>query len=138
MTAAGTPGPEASRNRVGFALLVVGIVLLLFAWFSWLYRTSTPDVAPPVEHETQSSALVPVQPLNESGPGQQAAFVQAAPMLLMVTFLLILVFLIGSLILVRGIRRYLAAGDHERRPPTPSDDVWSMHRAHDEFDENAA
>lgn len=134
----GSPGSVSSRHRVGLAVLALGLGLLFFAWVSWLYRTSNPDVALPAEVETQSSIVTPAQPGSAPRSDQRAALVQAAPMLLLVTFLLVLVFLVGSFILVRGIRRHLAAGDHQRGPPTPTDDVWSMHRVRDDSDDRAA
>ncbi len=34
------------RHRAGFALLIVGILLVVFAWGSWYFRISSPDEVP--------------------------------------------------------------------------------------------
>jgi len=50
----GVPNPAVSekdrdkfkRHRAGFALLIAGVLLILFAWGSWYYRISNPDEVP--------------------------------------------------------------------------------------------
>ncbi len=34
------------RHRAGFALLIAGFCLILFAWGSWYFRISSPDEVP--------------------------------------------------------------------------------------------
>ena len=56
---------------------------------------------------------------------------QAAPALalvLLVVFLVVLAFLIGGWIIVRSARRRRALTTRERTAPTPSEDVWAMHK----------
>jgi len=133
----GASDPQQTRLRVGLAFLAVGIALLLFAWLSWIFRTSNPEL-PPIDIESRSTVIGSMESGEESRSGQHEAFIQAAPMLLLTTFLLIGVFLGGSLILVRGMRRRREASEQRRRVPTPSDDIWSMHPPQDDFDEHAA
>jgi|GEM_PF-5611527 len=129
---------QRSRFRIGFGFVLLGIVLLLFVWLSWLYRTSGPESSSTLETQTQSSVIGMERRLDNPQQDQRAAFVKIAPMLLVATFLLVLVFLLGSFILVRGIRRSMKAGDHQREPATSCDDVWSMQSVSRERDEHAA
>ncbi len=134
-----TPGEQhQARMRAGLGFLAVGFALLLFAWFSWMFRASNPELPPPTNIESQSPATGSAQPTDQPGAGQHDVFLKAAPMLLLVTFLLVIVFLGGSLILVRGLRKNREASEHRRRPPTPSDDVWAMKGSLDDIDEHAA
>jgi hypothetical protein len=57
---------------------------------------------------------------------------QALGQMLLYLLLLLLVFVLGSWAIMRGSRRFL--GNILRRPaePTPTSDVWSMHRLPDE------
>ena len=42
-----TIGPERNRIRNGLIILVSGVVLVLWAWGCWLYRTDQPGTMPP-------------------------------------------------------------------------------------------
>lgn len=46
--------------------------------------------------------------------------------------ILILIFTIATLVIVRFSKRYRAYLMDRKAPPTPSDDVWAMHRLPDE------
>jgi hypothetical protein len=107
---------QSRRNRMGFALLFTGLVMLLWAWGSYVYRASVSggvDAAP-----SEGPTTVP----------DQTAVLRSLPLTLMVGLLLVLVFLFGSYALIRLARRLREAA--ERRPiiPTPSNDVWAKHR----------
>jgi len=47
---------------------------------------------------------------------------------------LFMVFVLGGFILIRGSRRYRERLLHRRPPPTPSNDIWKMHRLPDDVD----
>jgi len=136
----GAPGNEHYRFRAGMLFLAVGVALILFAWLSWFFRSSSSDgapIPPPIQNSApvrSSSMLSPVSgdETDDAGANRRSAFVRAAPMVLLTTFLVVVVFLGGSLVLVRGLRRYLAEADRKRPVPTPTDDVWAMHRVPDE------
>jgi len=134
----GAPGSEHYRFRAGLAFLAVGIALLLFAWVSWVFRTSAREAEPSEGVELRSSILISAQPPVVPDDAKRSAFVRAAPMVLLVTFLVVLAFLVGSVVLVRGARRHLESASRKPRPPTPSSDVWAMHRLPDDADEDAA
>ena len=47
---------------------------------------------------------------------------------------LFMVFVLAGFILIRGSRRYRERLRHRRPPPTPSNDIWKMHRLPDDAD----
>jgi hypothetical protein len=56
--------------------------------------------------------------------------------LLLLLLLLFLVFTVATLALVRWSRRFRAVITRRPHPPTPSDDVWRMHRLPEEQPES--
>ena len=114
----GTSGSSANRLKLGLVFLALGIVLLLWAWGNWIYRSSN----------GLNEGSVAVEP--SSGLRSPAAMqaVQASPFVLMVGFFLVLVFLVGSYAIVRGSRRLREAILYKAPKPTASSDVWSMHK----------
>ena len=47
---------------------------------------------------------------------------------------LFMVFVLGGFILIRSSRRYRERLLHRPPPPTPSNDIWKMHRLPDDLD----
>lgn len=124
----GTSGADQHRHRTALAFVGIGGLLLVFAWGTWLYRTSlgtmpAPQTPPGVASPTGDG------PGGSEGPtaDRREAAVRAAPFFLLIVFLLVLLVLFGGYAIVRVARRYLAATDRRRGPPTPSDDVWTVH-----------
>lgn len=113
----GQPGSEQYRTRLGLFMLVVGIILLLWTWSSWVYRAGVP--AKVEGHATE---------LATESASQRIQMLRSSPLFLMVFFVLILAFLVGSFVVVRTIRRYKEALARQQSAPTASDDVWSMPR----------
>jgi len=112
----GMRGSDRHRTRFGLVFLVIGIILVLWAWVSWIYRASVPA-------ET-GGALAEHAAAN---PDVVRA-VRLSPLVLLVGLLLILLVLFGSYTLIRAIRRYHVLTDRQRPPPTPADDVWAMNK----------
>lgn len=54
---------------------------------------------------------------------------------LLAIVLLFLMVLLGSFILARSARRHQAALAHQKRPPTPADDVWVQHKLPENFED---
>ncbi|MGB2987914.1 MAG: hypothetical protein WBE26_18755 [Phycisphaerae bacterium] len=111
------PGSEHNRTRNAVICLAIGFLLVLWAWGSWSYRTS-------VAH--RESVAVRVEP-SEHAP-DRAKIVRALPLFLLVALLLVLVFLLGSYVLVRATRRYRQSVNRRRAAPSPIEDVWAMHK----------
>lgn len=111
--------PEADRRRsaIGLSFLVAGILLVLWAWGNWMYRTVPTDGLAPTAHSIART---------HSPPKDQWLIAHA--LLLLVGFLFFLVVLLGSFVLARAVRRRQAAIDRRRSKPTEADDVWSRHR----------
>ena len=119
----GEPGSERYRSRLGLLMLVIGIVLLLWAWSSWLYRASVPT-------KVDGHAEILVEPT-----AQRMLALRSSPLFLMVFFVLILAFFVGSYVVVRMIRRYRDTVLRNRAAPTDAQDVWRMHRPPRDADE---
>jgi hypothetical protein len=118
------PGPP--RTRVALVLLLLGLLMILFAWADYVFLTAS-SVTPEV-----------VARVNEPSADDSTRALEALSTLLVVGLLLTLIVLVGSHVLVRAARRYRAVGNRARSPATPSEDVWSLHRApplEDEEDE---
>lgn len=103
------------RTTLGLAFLVLGLVLLMWAWGSWIYRTST-----------AAKPLVVGRSADAIEEGERAA--RIAPAMLVGGVLLIVVFLAATFVLVRSSRRYRQSLLKRGAPPTQSEDVWSMHK----------
>ncbi len=58
----------------------------------------------------------------------------ALALVLLVVFVVVLVFLIGGWIIVRSARRRQALTTRKRAAPTPSEDVWAMHKLPEDDD----
>lgn len=114
----GTSASSTNRLKLGLVSLALGVVLLLWAWGNWIYRSSNgfSDGAVAAEHAVA----------GRSPAAMQA--VRASPFVLMVGFFLVIVFLVGSYAIVRGSRRLREALLYQKPKPTASDDVWSMHK----------
>ncbi len=97
-------------------MLLVGIVLLLWAWGIWLYRTSVAPVA--------------VAPLSDSPDttASRRAVVQSLPAFLAVGFVLLLALFVGTYLITRWARRLRERQVRRSAAPTDSRDVWQMHR----------
>ena len=136
----GSPGSEHHRGRFALLFLVIGLLLVLFAWLSWIGRVSAPDDGPPVSVRSamrvgdRADLALDGLPFADQDRRREAAVRIGGPTL-MVGLLLTLLFLGGSLVIVRATRRYQAATSRRRGPPTANDDVWSMHKLPNESDE---
>lgn len=90
---------ERKRKRWAAALLLAGAVLLLWVCGNFIYRTTRPDresVAAQVDASEQAA--------------EPATLLGIIPLFLMAGLLLMLLYLAGSHVLVRGSRRHRAGG----------------------------
>lgn len=116
---------DSNRFRFGIAFLAAGIVLVLWAWGSWIYRaTGTTEGASSILSLDSSDEPLP----GETADLDQAEFAKTLPVFLMFGFVLVIIFLVFSYLLVRITRRYRAGIFRKRAPPTDTKDVWSMHK----------
>ena len=76
-----------------------------------------------------------VRGASKPTPKQVEALRRGLSLLLMVGFVLALVVLLGSYVLVRTMRRYRALTQRKPGVPTPNEDVWAMHQAPTDLDE---
>ena len=114
--------PNSYRRPLAVGLLLAGVVLLGIAFLLWV-RTGEPSAGPPAERSTNPASTI----------------VEARQLLglLLLLLVLFLVFTVATLALVRWSRRFRAAITHRPHPPTPSDDVWRMHRLPQEPSDSA-
>jgi len=125
----GQPGTEQYRVRVGLTFGAVGVVMIISAWGMWLVRDSDLFKAEVIAR-TNPNVVMP----STAGDAERAAREQpisALPTLLLFMFFVVLTILIGSMVIVRAIRRHRASVERERDGPTEYSDVWSQHRVPD-------
>lgn len=116
--AADSLGSDQRRIRRGILVLVGGVLLVLWAWGSWIYRSSAEAEALAA---TNAGARDSVNPTDLGQP------VSALGTLLVYVLILVAVVLIGSLVLGRSIRRYFGHTRRTRSGQTPAGDIWSQH-----------
>lgn len=109
-----------NRTTIGLAFLVVGLILLMWAWGSWIYRTS--KAAPPLAVKSSNASEESVRAVG------------IAPGMIVGGVLLFVVFLAASFVLVRASRRYRQGLLRKSAAPTDSSDVWAMHKVKDYSD----
>ncbi len=112
-------GTEREQHRVkyGVLFLVVGVVLMLWAWGSWIYRTSKTSEGASLAGDLGAQTL-----------GETEKAVRLAPSVLLGVALVILVFFVASYVFVRASRRYRMSLERRTAAPTDSRDVWSTHK----------
>lgn len=66
--------------------------------------------------------------LGASEGDKSEKIIPAFALVLLAALGLVVVFLVGSLVIVRSARRHRATLGEGRRSPTPVSDVWGMHR----------
>ena len=104
------------RLRVGIFMLAFGVVLIVWAWASWLYRYSA-ESRPPAG----ATRIIP-------RGGDQAVPLGALAVWLALGFALFLIVLLSSYALARAKRRHFANQRDARQTATQSEDLWSRHR----------
>lgn len=130
----GPPESEHFRTRVAFVFLIGGLVLLFWAWGSWVFRASTPAMA----------GRIPTAPrvlngVSEGGlsPAERVRVVRAVWQYLLFGLVLVLLVIFGTYAIVRASRRYRAAGEEkEAKKPPDRRDAWSMHKLSPEDEES--
>lgn len=115
---------EQRRTALGLAFLVLGLMLLMWAWGSWMYRAST-----------RSKPVAMERAISEDEDSEKA--VRMAPEMLLGGVMLVAVFLVGSLVFVRASRRYRQSLNRRAGTPTDTTDVWSMHKLKDFPDDDS-
>ncbi len=71
-------------------------------------------------------------PFGAAGMPSPAA--GAVSLFVLVSVILVLVFLLGTFVLVRNARRRRATAERQPPAPTSADDVWAMHKLPEEDD----
>lgn len=121
--------PDQKRFRSGIVFLVMGVVLVLWAWGSWIYRSSGTSTIQSSINRSQN--YDPDLNAGADYPDQHEV-AKTLPTFIMFGFILFVVFLVAIFILVRTTRRYLAASARKRAPPTNTQDIWSTHKLPDD------
>lgn len=130
----GQPESEHRRFRVGLAFLVVGVLLLLWAWVSWLFRASVPDE--PTRRGSGFSLLPAAYAAAGEALDPEKGLARAS-LILMTLLLLLIVGAFGAYAAVIAVRRHRELMAHRRSAPTANADVWAMHRLPDDEDYSA-
>jgi uncharacterized membrane protein YidH (DUF202 family) len=111
-----------NRTTLGLAFLVIGLLLLMWAWGSWIYRTS--KAIPPIAVKGAADST-----------DESTRFLGVAPGMILGGVLLMVVFLAASFVLVRASRRYRRSLTRRPTVATDASDVWSMHKVRDSSDD---
>ena len=102
-----TESPDPKGTRSGLICLVTGVVLLLWAWGSWVYRTSEPGVRPTGQNQNGTLAAA-----------DQAQVGSPLPLLLVIGLFAILLVLFVRYVLLR--RRGRSGRTAQAGPSPPS------------------
>jgi len=127
----GTSGSEPRRVTAAASFLVLGVLLMLWAWGSWVYRAN-------VKRQEAAAARVATAPDVATTPvasdpdENRERAIRTIPFALMIVILVLLVVLIGFVLISRGARRYFATLNRKRPSPTATQDVWSQHQLPDD------
>ena len=114
-----TIGPERNRISNGLIILVSGVVLVLWAWGCWLYRTDQPGTMPPtVPAETTEAS-------GASGP------ISTSLLLFASAVILLLALLGGYAIAVRNSRRRELLDRRKLPPSMPEGSPGTRHSRDD-------
>lgn len=114
---------ERYRRLAGLVLLVIGLAFLAVSVVIVTRRSCDAPHVWPAGSSDSATAVA------------QARYVLWGLLLLVVV---VLGFIVAALAMVRWSRRFRANLLRRRRPATPYDDIWSMHRLPDEPDEQNA
>lgn len=135
---------DQRRNRTALIVFLAGVLLVLWAFGTLVYRTSI-QRPEHIEHPEQSTRS-PVESASASAgrvpPGLSSKNVKATSataMMFLLALALLMLFIMGSYILIRGSRRYQQWVGQKRSSSTPSEDLWAIHRtpALDDEDDSA-
>ena len=122
----GSNGWEQNSTRLGLAFLLLGVLLMLWAWGSWSYRTGA------------SGGGLGAAPAVQAQPKvDRAKAVKSLPALLAAGVLAVLLFLGASLVIRRWSKAMREAANRRQSDPTPAEDVWASHRTPPPLDEDA-
>lgn len=144
------------RVRTGTAILLIGMVLVLWAWGNWVYRLTPRGDAPhptraptaggaPPANTNAAPVTTPAIPSTSGAAGSSASDSKApdqkrtaARMALVVVIggVVIVAVFVGAIALARAARRWRAAASRRRLPPSITGDVWALHQAPELEDED--
>ena len=106
---------EQRRTMLGLAFLVMGLILLMWAWGFWIYRTST-----------RAQPIAVGKATEDADDSAKAA--RIAPGMLLGGVLLFVVFLAATFVFVRSSRRFRSSLGRRARKPSDTTDIWAMHK----------
>jgi len=106
---------EQQRLRAGFAVLSVGVFILLFAWILSVLRTPESAGETAVHEKLEPPSPDQVMPILSTG-------------MLLIGALLLLVLVVSLFALVRISRHYRQSISRRPSKPSLTADVWKMHK----------
>ena len=127
----GQPESEQYRFRVGLLFLIIGVLLLLWAWGSWLFRASVPDEPGPAPRHA-SMVILPAAVAADPDEIDPEKGLARASLVLMTVLLLLITGSFGAYAAVIALRRQRELLGHKRAAPTANEDLWAMHRLPDD------
>lgn len=117
--------PTVKRQRAALVIALLGLLLIMWAWGSWMYRASTFAA-------TAAVTATGAEP-RAANPAQSARLLS---MFLLVLLILALVVIVGGYAVVRAGRRIREPISERMQRSTASDDVWQQHKLPPQWDED--
>ena len=131
------------RTRAGTAILLIGIVLVLWAWGNWVYRLTPRGGAPRPALAPTATPAVPSTSgaadslaSDPSTPDQKRTATRIA-LIVVIGGIVIMTVFVSTIALARAARRWRASTSRRRLPPSITGDVWALHQAPELEDEDA-
>ncbi|MHC5108767.1 MAG: hypothetical protein ACYTHJ_02675 [Planctomycetota bacterium] len=113
---------EQRRFKTGLLTLIGGVLMIVWAWGLWIYRSTAPKARFVEEMADEGQPAV-----NSSAPASALA------QLLIVALILAIVVLVGTLVIKRSWRRFLTDGRSGKTTgASHAGDAWSMHKLPDD------
>ncbi len=120
---------ERNRTRAGLVILLVGVLMLIYVWSSWLYRSALP--VPPAVGVNATASVA-----DGDASARTAAVRRAVPLFVAVASLLLVAFVIAVYLLLRGGRLLRGAQRHApERVASVYQDAWTMHKLPEQSEE---
>jgi hypothetical protein len=113
------------RLRAGYAVFILGTFILLSAWVLWVMRGV----------ESPGDATVRGEKLEPPSPDQLVPALNVG--MLLIGVVLVLVLFISVIAFIRISRNYRSYLLKKAVKPTPTSDVWRMHKIPEVPDEGA-
>lgn len=131
-------GDQVRRTRIALALMLLGLLFILAAWIVWYSRATAEKNRlrdRPVEQANSGALNIDEKPatagLFDDGASVSRTADQRARVALWILMwgsILLIVYVGGSIIIIRTGRNVVNCLTRKKAEPTTAPDIWAMHR----------